>query len=181
LNQYSDNTDFGATPHGTTALSDGVTKASFFSQTNNPSNRGTRLDPNFFPRHELDEYSGTASESDVSGNTEEQEEELELPTQSALIDRGIRIGVSSDKIRTSANNDSTNKSRLKWQMIQQLNIPHSQHSGSSKLTIVSNIIYGSCVKLGIRIPSDIRISTRIGVPSFTDLRLRSYPHGECTT
>ena len=97
MNQYSDNTDFAATPHGTTALSDGVTKASFFSQTNNPSNRGTRLDPNFFPRHELDEYSGTASESDVSGNTEEQEEELELPTQSALIDRGIRIGVSSDK------------------------------------------------------------------------------------
>lgn len=164
------------------ALSNGVIKASF-SQSNNPSNRDTRLDPIFSQRHDLNEDSGSASESDVSGNTEEQEEELDLPTQSALVDRGIHIGVSSDKIRTSANNDSTNKSRLKWQMIQQLNAPHSRHSGSSKLTIVNNIqvICRSCVKLGIRIPSDIRISTRIRIPRFTDLRLRSYLHGEYTT
>jgi hypothetical protein len=52
----------------------------------------------------------------VVHNIEEQKEEPELPTQPALANRGISIGVSGDKIQTSANND-TNKSRLKWQMI----------------------------------------------------------------
>ena len=69
----------------------------------------------------MNEYSGTDFRLDtafdpdagnVSGNIEEQEEEPELPTQPALVNRGISIGVSSDKIQTSANN-GTNESRLK--------------------------------------------------------------------